>query len=302
MIIVLIAGPLSFLIHPKPAKAAWWNDSWQYRKSIQITNNTSAQNNVYVNVTIDTSDSTRFKSTCGDLRFTQVNGKTMPYLINSGCGTSSTVVSVAFDVFPAGAQTIYYYYGNPNAIDGFQKTTTGSVTQANMKLSIVNGTSFVDFSSANTLTMFHGNRLVITDSTATHNLTGYIGSAGTGETYGSELLSNSSFDSNTTGWIPSGCSLNSVAGGQTNNDLQLTRTSGTSQNFYSTVTATTGALYVESIYAKSGTSGNESARINYYEGGNSVQHNDVTTSSAWTMITGLYSSHSFHHIVFNASI
>jgi hypothetical protein len=202
VIIVLIFGPISFLFKPGKAEAAWWNDSWAYRKSIQITNNTTAQTNVYVTVSLDTSDTTRFKTTCGDLRFTQVNGKVMPYYLASGCGTGSTSILVAFDVFPAGAQTIYYYYGNPNATDGFTPAAkTGSVTQANMRLSIVANTAFVDFSAANTLTMFHGNRLVIIDHTAPNKtLTGYIKAAGTGETTDSELITNSTFDSDITNW------------------------------------------------------------------------------------------------------
>lgn len=119
LLIILIAIPTSIWLGSKKTQAAWWNDSWQYRKSIAVTNNTSAESNVYVSVTIDTSDATRFKTNCGDLRFTKLNGELLPYYIVSGCGTASTVVHTNFDVFPAGAQTIYYYYGNPSAIDGF---------------------------------------------------------------------------------------------------------------------------------------------------------------------------------------
>lgn len=119
LLVVFIAIPLSLLFQSKPTEAAWWNDSWQYRKSIPITNNTTAENNVYASLSIDTSDTTKFQTDCGDLRFTKYNGELLPYYINSGCGTASTSINVNFDVFPAGAQTIYYYYGNPSADNGF---------------------------------------------------------------------------------------------------------------------------------------------------------------------------------------
>ncbi|MDD2822453.1 MAG: DUF2341 domain-containing protein [Candidatus Daviesbacteria bacterium] len=102
-----------------PASAAWWDDSWTFRKSIALTNNTTAETNVYVSVTINTTDTSRFQTDCGDVRFTKQNGELLPYYIVSGCGGASTVIHVNFDTFPAGAQTIYYYYGNLSASDGF---------------------------------------------------------------------------------------------------------------------------------------------------------------------------------------
>jgi hypothetical protein len=74
--------------------------------------------------------------------------------------------------------------------------SSGSVSQANMRMSIVNGGTtssggaFVDFSSAGALTVYSGSRLIITSGN--NSLTGYIKAAGTGETYGSDLLKNGS--------------------------------------------------------------------------------------------------------------
>ncbi len=101
------------------AEAAWWDNSWRYRKPIQVTNNTTQQTNVYITLTLDTSDTTKFQDDCGDLRFTKQNGQVLPYYIASGCGTASTSVHVQLDTFPAGAQTLYAYYGNPSAPNGF---------------------------------------------------------------------------------------------------------------------------------------------------------------------------------------
>jgi hypothetical protein len=266
VIIVLIFGPISFLFKPGKAEAAWWNDSWAYRKSIQITNNTTQQTNVYVTVSLDTSDTTKFKTTCGDLRFTQVNGKVMPYYLVSGCGTGSTSILVAFDVFPAGAQTIYYYYGNPNATDGFTPAAkTGSVTQANMKMSIVANTAFVDFSAANTLTMYHGNRLVITDHTAPNKtLTGYIKAAGTAETYGGELLTDGAMENwnsptDLTSWTES---INGTGSVNQESSIVYLGTYSTKMvrnnpdgniGYIYQGTATSGILYKTSAYVRSGT-------------------------------------------------
>ena len=118
-LIVLFAVPISIWYGSKKTQAAWWNDSWMYRKSIAVTNNTTAQSNVYISLTLDTSDTTKFQADCGDLRFTNLSGDLMQYYVVSGCGTVSTVVHTLFDAFPAGAQTIYYYYGNASAADGF---------------------------------------------------------------------------------------------------------------------------------------------------------------------------------------
>ena len=74
---------------------------------------------------------------------------------------------------------------------------SGSVTRANTKLSAVDGTAFVDFSTANVLTNYAPkSKLTVTDS-AGKKLVGYIKAAGTGETLGSELITNGGFDTDT---------------------------------------------------------------------------------------------------------
>ena len=98
---------------------------------------------------------------------------------------------------------------------------SGSVSLANSKLSLSNGTAFVDFSAADVLTDYIGKRIVITDS-AGKKAVGYIKAAGTGETLGDELATNGGFDSDTTGWRPQSCTIDSVAGGQSGNCLQIT--------------------------------------------------------------------------------
>jgi len=64
---------------------------------------------------------------------------------------------------------------------------TGAVSLANSRLSLVDGTAFVDFSAAGTLTPYLNHRLTLTDS-AGKKAVGYIKAAGTGETLDSEIL------------------------------------------------------------------------------------------------------------------
>ena len=88
---------------------------------------------------------------------------------------------------------------------------SGSVTRANSRLSLVDGTAFVDFSAAGTLTAYLGQKLTITDS-AGKKATGYIKAAGTGETLGDELVVNGHMETGDppTGWVARGTPTPSV--------------------------------------------------------------------------------------------
>ena len=74
-----------------------------------------------------------------------------------------------------------------NEITMVTASSSGSVTLANMKLSAVDGTAFVDFSAADILTGYIGNSLTLKDS-AGKVLVGYIKAAGSGETLSAELI------------------------------------------------------------------------------------------------------------------
>ncbi len=130
--------------------------------------------------------------------------------------------------------------------------SSGSVSQANMRLSAVDGTAFVDFSSAGALTPYVGYQIIITDS-ASKTIVGYIKSAGSAESYGSQKVTNGTWDTDTSGWSATGsATLASVSGGQSGNCLQetMTTTGGAANQ---TWTATIGGLYKWSIYVKQGT-------------------------------------------------
>jgi len=113
---LIFGGPAMILslINTKQANA-WFDNNWAYRRTVPVSSHQSSEKNVYIVVTLDTSDTTKFKSDCSDLRFTNQNGTLLPYIISSGCNTESTIIHIMLEDFPKGEQTIYYYYGNPSA-------------------------------------------------------------------------------------------------------------------------------------------------------------------------------------------
>lgn len=90
----------------------------------------------------------------------------------------------------------------------FKLVASGSVSLANIKLSLVAGTAFADFSAAGVLTPYLNHKLVVTDS-AGKQAVGYIKAAGTGETLGGELYADPEFNDASlwdakSGWSVSG--------------------------------------------------------------------------------------------------
>jgi hypothetical protein len=78
---------------------------------------------------------------------------------------------------------------------------------------------------------------------------------------GSELLTNPGFESGTNGWSGTNGSLAIIAGGESGNAVELTPTSGGLQRVRQAVTTQLGAWYRIAGFIKSGTSGNEIAKI-----------------------------------------
>lgn len=109
--ILVIGIPLLYLtvLNQREAKASWMDENWAFRNAIPISTHTAAEN------TVDTSSTTNFQAHCEDVRFTQQDGKALPYyLLTDLCRSGSSVFHVQLASFPAGAQTIYIYYGNPS--------------------------------------------------------------------------------------------------------------------------------------------------------------------------------------------
>lgn len=100
--------------------ANWYDLVWGYRKSITINNSSGGVLTSYqVKVTIDTEtliDQNKMQPDGDDIRFTSSDGGTdIPYWIESGIDTTSTVIWTKVPSIPMGDSTIYMYYGNTGA-------------------------------------------------------------------------------------------------------------------------------------------------------------------------------------------
>jgi hypothetical protein len=102
-----------------------------------------------------------------------------------------------------------------------------------------------------------------------------------------ELVTNGGFDSNTNGWSTLDSTIASVAGGESGNCLELTRTAGTYQAAIQVaIPTTTGKRYKASVYVKSGTSGAEDVDLLIQDGlGVNIQRTRSTTSGSWVKLT-----------------
>ena len=91
---------------------------------------------------------------------------------------------------------------------------TGYVDKSNILISLETGKAFVDFKGVE-LSDWIGHKIRVIDS-SNKEIVGYIKAAGTGETYGPELLKNPAFEDTTNLWTL-GSNIDSEAGGQTGN-------------------------------------------------------------------------------------
>lgn len=119
--IILILSPIILYATFRPAgtSAEWWNESWIYRKRIDISNPGGTDlTDFQVSFTLDTTDTNKFQSNCEDLRITGVDGNLLPFWIeenNPGCGDANTKVWVKLPSIPSSGTYIYAYYGNTSA-------------------------------------------------------------------------------------------------------------------------------------------------------------------------------------------
>jgi hypothetical protein len=111
----LIIIPAAVLLTKNKADAAWWNDSWAYRKNVSITNsNGSDLANQRVKITLNTAtliSAGKMQSNCNDLRVTDFGGKILDHW-DTDCNTASTSVYVKIANLPSSGSAVYVYYGN----------------------------------------------------------------------------------------------------------------------------------------------------------------------------------------------
>src|SRR5574344_1252946 len=74
-----------FVLPNHKVEASWWNDGWNYRKAVSISN-TSGSNltDFQISLSIGTSAliaSGKMQSDCDDIRITDINGNLLPYWV-----------------------------------------------------------------------------------------------------------------------------------------------------------------------------------------------------------------------------
>ncbi len=152
-----------------------------------------------------------------------------------------------------------------------------SVTQANMRISAVDGTAFVDFSAAGTLTPYIGWYVKVYDSTG-KTIEGYIKAGGTGEGLDTDLITVSddrTFTSDTGWWSKgTGITINDVTVGKAHwgSPASLTGLSKSS------------LLSLSCLYKTVFTVSNRSTGgLRIYYGGSAHATADTTTDGTYTL-------------------
>jgi hypothetical protein len=84
-----------FVLPKNKIAAAWWNDGWNYRKAISISNSSgNPLSDFQVSLAIGTSQlivEGKMQTDCGDIRITDISGNLLPIWIEAGsCNSSST--------------------------------------------------------------------------------------------------------------------------------------------------------------------------------------------------------------------
>jgi hypothetical protein len=108
-----------------------------------------------------------------------------------------------------------------------------------------------------------------------------------------QLVTNGTFDSNTTGWSTGHASISSVSGGiDGNNCLQVTATDTSGSNWAQQLVSgfTSGRCYTFCASVKSGTSGNQAFEFKVMNGGQTLENAKVigTSSANWTTYAGSF--------------
>lgn len=122
----LIGLTLYSLTQVKEVAAQWWDETWLYRKMIQISNsNAEDLENFQISFVLDTASlisANKMQSNCADLRITDLDGNLLPHWIeesNPGCNTVNTKIWVKIPNIYKGnnVTNIFIYYGNNQATD-----------------------------------------------------------------------------------------------------------------------------------------------------------------------------------------
>jgi hypothetical protein len=162
--------------------------------------------------------------------------------------------------------------------------TSGTVTLANTRLSLAAANAFVDLTGVD-LSPYAGGgaRITLTDS-AGKKLVGWIWAAGSGVTYGAELLANGSFATDPVEWTGINATLARVAGGESGDCLQITRTAGAYVQAQSAIGGQAeGQPYRARVYVKSGSAGAAAAYVGFTLSQGGALSQITTSTASWQL-------------------
>lgn len=120
IIAVLLPIVIAAAILPQFGKAEWFNDAWEYRQLVPVTNSSgSAKSDFQVKITLDTAalvTAGKVQSDCDDLRITDSNGKLLPHWVEPNtCNTTETLIWTKVPSISTSGADLYVYYGAPSA-------------------------------------------------------------------------------------------------------------------------------------------------------------------------------------------
>ena len=141
-----------FVLPNHKVEAGWWNDGWNYRKAVSISNTGIAQTNTQIKILNNYDLSAlvtagKIQADLDDLRFTDINGNLLNYWIEDSTNNSVDIWGVVSSL-PTSGTTIYMYYGNPSATS---VSSTSNITIGGTMTSI-GGYRIHTFTSNGTLT------------------------------------------------------------------------------------------------------------------------------------------------------
>lgn len=155
-----------FFIFCTSLSAAWWNQDYSYRKSVNLTEQAGQELvDHQVKIELDTStliSEDKMQDDCSDLRFINSSDSgNLDHWIESGCDTGSTTVWVEVPELRAGEEKrIYLYYGNSDATSKSDGKSTFPVFDGFNDGAV--SSQWTDYTSGDSLTE-SGGRLEITD-------------------------------------------------------------------------------------------------------------------------------------------
>lgn len=113
-----------------------------------------------------------------------------------------------------------------------------------------------------------------------------------GAAYGTELVTNGGFTSNTSGWTAVNVNMSSVSGGQSGNCLQLTVIDDGNPTAYAyqQVATTAGVRYKFTAYGKIGAASNYRMTIGTTPGGTDLYDSGLCYDTGWTQKTAYFTA------------